>query len=210
MKFATFGLLLALSGFAYGFVVFPSLSPTGEVNLPIPHLQLPLRNIGFTLPGAVPSTGVEPLPVAAPPAEPTKRVNTDALIRAAAEKHRVPAAFIKSIVAAESNFDCDAISPKGAIGLMQLMPKTAEEYGVDPSIPEQNVDGGTRYLRVLMDRYHRHENSLKRVIAAYNAGPGNVDRYRGVPPFRETRGYVVRVLTFLRQFQREEGRGATA
>jgi len=134
-----------------------------------------------------------------------KPVDTHALISAAAKKHRVPAAFIKSIMAAESNFNCDAISRKGAIGLMQLMPRTAEEYGADPMIPEQNVDAGTRYLRVLMDRYSRHSNSLKRVIAAYNAGPGMVDRYRGVPPFRETRTYVGRVLSFLSRYEKERG-----
>jgi soluble lytic murein transglycosylase-like protein len=81
------------------------------------------------------------------------------------------------------------------------MPATAVEYGAaDPSSPEQNVDAGTRYLRVLMDRYGTKRNSLKRVIAAYNAGPGNVDRYRGIPPFRETRAYVTRVLGFMREF----------
>jgi soluble lytic murein transglycosylase-like protein len=139
------------------------------------------------------------------PAQPAAReiVDTTALIRAAAKKHRVPAAFIKSIVAAESNFDAAAVSPKGAIGLMQLMPETAQLYGADPTIPEQNVDAGTHYLRVLMDRYRRCRDWMKRVIAAYNAGPGVVDRYRGVPPYPETRSYVARVLSFLRQFQRE-------
>ena len=133
-----------------------------------------------------------------------KPVDARALIRAAAEKHRVPAALVKSIVAAESNFHCDAVSSRGAIGLMQLMPATAHEYGADPTIPEQNIDAGTRYLRVLMDKYRRHRNSLTRVIAAYNAGPRAVDRYRGVPPFRETRGYVVRVLSYLRRFEKEQ------
>jgi soluble lytic murein transglycosylase-like protein len=132
-----------------------------------------------------------------------KVVDAHALIRGAAKKHGVPAAFVKSIVAAESNFNCAAISSKGAIGLMQLMPDTAREYGADPNIPEQNVDAGTHYLRVLMDKYHRYDNSLPRVIAAYNAGPGMVDRYHGVPPFRETRRYVLRVLRFMRRFQRE-------
>jgi soluble lytic murein transglycosylase-like protein len=108
-----------------------------------------------------------------------------------------------SIVAAESNFDCAAKSAKGAIGLMQLMPNTAKQYGADPTIPEQNVDAGTHYLRVLMDKYQKHGNSLPRVIAAYNAGPRVVDHYHGVPPFRETRRYVVRVLAFLQRFQRE-------
>jgi soluble lytic murein transglycosylase-like protein len=137
--------------------------------------------------------------------EPSRAVDTHALICAAAKKHRVPAAFVNSIVAAESNFNRDAVSRKGAIGLMQLMPATAEEYGADPNIPEQNVDAGTHYLRALMDKYGSRRSSLKRVIAAYNAGPGRVDRYHGVPPFRETRAYVVRVLSLLRRYERDRG-----
>jgi soluble lytic murein transglycosylase-like protein len=138
-----------------------------------------------------------------PPLLPSvKFVDPPALIRAAAAKHRVPAAFLKSIMAAESNFDADAISRCGAIGLMQLMPATAELYGADPHVPEQNVDAAARYLRYLMDRYKGRRDRVRRVIAAYNAGPGAVDRYRGVLPYRETRQYVTRVLTFLRRFQR--------
>ena len=128
--------------------------------------------------------------------------DSHALISAAARKHRVPAAFITSIVAAESNFDPGATSPKGAIGLMQLMPETARQFGADPAVPEQNVDAGTHYLRVLIDRYHKYRNWLTRVIAAYNAGPGVVDRYHGVPPYRETKTYVARVLAFMKKFQR--------
>jgi len=167
------------------------------------NIGLVLLKLSFSIPaGSVP----------APSASDSKfvtLVDTHALIRGAAKKHGVPVAFVKSIVAAESNFDCAAISSKGAIGLMQLMPDTAREYGADPSIPEQNVDAGTHYLRVLMDKYHRYGNSLPRVIAAYNAGPGMVDRYHGVPPFRETRRYVVRVLRFLRIFQREHSEGGS-
>ena len=137
------------------------------------------------------------------PAVPPKPLDTPALIRAASIKHGVPAAFIKSIVAAESNFDAAAVSNKGAIGLMQLMPATAQLFGADPAIPEQNVDAGTHYLRFLMNRYRKYKNWLSRVIAAYNAGPGAVDRYRGVPPYPETRSYVARVLGFLAQFRRE-------
>lgn len=130
------------------------------------------------------------------------------LIQAAAQRHNVPAAFVKSIVAAESNFNCNAISPRGAIGLMQLMPETAQEYGADPTDPEQNIDAGTHYLRVLMTRYERKRSQqLSRVIAAYNAGPGMVDKYRGIPPFRETRQYVARVLNFLRHFRLADRRG---
>jgi hypothetical protein len=131
-----------------------------------------------------------------------KPADVAVLIRAAAVKHRVPAALVKSIVAAESNFHSDAVSPKGAIGLMQLMPETAEQFGADPYIPEQNIDAGTSYLHFLMHKYRRYGNSLSRVIAAYNAGPGAVDRYRGIPPFRETRGYVARVMGYMRQYRK--------
>ena len=125
------------------------------------------------------------------------------LVLKAAKKHRVPAAFIKSIIAAESNFNSDAVSPAGAIGLMQLTPATAQQYGGDPNIPQQNVDTGTRYLRYLLDKYHNYRDCLQRVIAAYNAGPAMVDKYHGVPPFPETREYVERVMAYLARFRIE-------
>lgn len=133
-------------------------------------------------------------------AAPLSKAETLTLIAHAASKYQVPRAFVTSIVAAESNFDCGAISGKGAIGLMQLMPETAQQFSADPSVPAQNIDAGTRYLRWLIDRYRKSSDSIKRVIAAYNAGPGMVDRYRGVPPFPETRTYVVRVLGFLKEY----------
>ena len=125
------------------------------------------------------------------------------MIRESAKKHKVRAALVKGIVAAESAFNANAVSPKGALGLMQLMPETAEQYGADPLVPEQNIEAGTRYLGVLIQRYGKYRNGLKRAIAAYNAGPGTVDRYRGIPPYKETRGYVVRVLTYMKQYERE-------
>ena len=138
------------------------------------------------------------------------KADTLMLIVGAAAKHRVPAEFVASIVAAESNFDCTAVSPKGAVGLMQLMPETARQFGADPAVPAQNIDAGTRYLRWLMERYQSRRNSIRHVIAAYNAGPAMVDRYRGVPPFRETRNYVTRVLAFLKQFTPAAKRGGGA
>lgn len=129
------------------------------------------------------------------------------LIETAAVKYGVPSEFIKSIVAAESNFNPTAVSPKGAVGLMQLMPETARLYGGDARIPVQNIEAGTRYLSFLLQRYRRSRHPLTSAIAAYNAGPGAVDRYHGIPPFRETRGYVARVLTFLGKF-RKSGRGS--
>lgn len=147
-----------------------------------------------------------PAPQLSAPQLPVKRaVDAHAIIQSAARKHKVPAAFVQSIVAAESNFNPDAVSPKGAIGLMQLMPETAQEYGADPAIPEQNVDAGTQYLGTLLNRYKKYRNGLSRAIAAYNAGPAVVDHYRGVPPYRETRSYVTRVLAYLRQYSKKLG-----
>jgi soluble lytic murein transglycosylase-like protein len=133
-----------------------------------------------------------------------------ALIEEMAQKHHVSPEFVKSIVAAESNFNSDAVSPKGAIGLMQLMPETAREWGGNPRIPEQNVEAGTRYLRFLIERYRKSRRPLACAIAAYNAGPSAVDHFHGVPPFRETRGYVARVLRFLRRFRRQGPQNAGA
>ena len=148
----------------------------------------------------------------APVEKPVSRSSFDvqALIQTMAERYRVPAEFVKSIVAAESGFNSDAVSAKGAIGLMQLMPETARQWGADPTVPEQNIEAGTRYLSFLINHYRRSRKPLACAIAAYNAGPGMVDRYHGVPPFRETRGYVARVLSLLRRFQREGRRGARA
>lgn len=160
-------------------------------------------NLGFNLPDFG-SFLRPPRPAPPCPAPLKELVDPHALIRAAASKHGVPAALVKSIMAAESNFIADAVSPKGAIGLMQLMPETAKEYGADPMDPKQNVDAGAQYLRYLCDRYQKRRNALTHVIAAYNAGPGMVDRYHGIPPFRETRQYVIRVLCLFRRFQKED------
>ena len=110
----------------------------------------------------------------------------------AARRHGVDPELVLAMVAAESAFRTDAVSPKGAQGLMQLMPATARELGVADSLdPLQNLDGGTRYLKQLLARYN---GDVKKAVAAYNAGPGAVQRHKGVPPYRETLHYVERVL----------------
>jgi soluble lytic murein transglycosylase len=121
----------------------------------------------------------------------------DGLIGLTAREQRVQPALVKAVIAAESNFDPGAISRKGAQGLMQLMPATSEQLGIDdPLEPSDNVRGGTRYLRSMLDRY----GDLSRAIAAYNAGPTAVDRYGGIPPYPETQDYVNRVLTYYRAY----------
>jgi soluble lytic murein transglycosylase len=121
----------------------------------------------------------------------------DGLIGLTARAHQVPPALVKAVIAAESDFDPSAVSRKGAQGLMQLMPTTAASLGVsDPLKPDENVDGGVRYLRDMMDRF----GDLPLALAAYNAGPAAVNRYGGVPPYRETRDYVARVMNYYRAY----------
>ena len=112
----------------------------------------------------------------------------------AAKKYLIPESFVRSVMKAESGFQANAVSPKGAIGLMQLMPETARKLGVDPHDPGQNAEGGAQYLRELLVRYENDPNQVVLALAAYNAGPEAVDRYHGVPPYPETRAYIVRVL----------------
>jgi soluble lytic murein transglycosylase-like protein len=155
--------------------------------------------------------GFEPAEIAAPAnskagespailAEPAaESLNPKALIDRAAARYDLPPEFLHAVVAAESSYDASALSPKGAIGLMQLMPDTAAMYGADPNDPEQNVDAGTRYLRDLLLMYKDKDNQLSMTLAAYNAGPGNVQKYNGVPPYRETRNYVSKILRKYKQ-----------
>jgi hypothetical protein len=119
------------------------------------------------------------------------------LVFAAARRHGVNPAVIAAVMRAESAFRPAAVSHKGARGLMQLMPATAERFGLrlaDIHDPERNIDAGTRYLRWLLDRFGEDP---ARVLAAYNAGEGAVERYGGVPPYRETRAYVKKILSAL-------------
>jgi soluble lytic murein transglycosylase-like protein len=137
-----------------------------------------------------------PAPVAAPvavrmPAPAAKSLDPKTLVREAAERNSLPAAFVASVARAESAMKPNALSPKGAIGVMQLMPATAKAMDADPNDTAQNIDAGTRLLRELLVKY---DGDVVKALAAYNAGPGAVDKYHGLPPYRETQMYVNKVI----------------
>lgn len=114
------------------------------------------------------------------------------MIEAAARRHNLPPELVEAVARRESAFNPRAVSPKGAEGLMQIMPGTQRLLGVtDPFDPGQSLDGGARYLRMMLDRFG---GDVPKALAAYNAGPGAVERHRGIPPFAETRNYVSRIL----------------
>lgn len=138
-----------------------------------------------------------PAPVSAKSAPPPEDLYS--AVAAASDKHQLDADLIASVIRAESGFNPHAVSPKGARGLMQLMPETAAKLGVDDAFDTwSNVEGGTRYLRELLRLY---DNDLAKALAAYNAGPQRVEQYHGVPPYRETRAYVANVI---RDFNRKK------
>ena len=122
------------------------------------------------------------------------------MIQATVEKQNLPrelVALVSSVIRQESGFHANAVSPKGAIGLMQLMPGTARDLG-------ENIEGGTRYLSELLKKYEGHDDQVVRALAAYNAGPAAVDKYNGVPPYSETRAYVRRVVKNYLSAQKSE------
>lgn len=125
------------------------------------------------------------------------------LIGRSAGKHNLRPELIQAVMEVESGYQVNARSHAGAIGLMQLMPQTARHLKVNPHDPEQNVDGGAKFLDMLITKYESRRNGLALALAAYNAGPGAVDRFGGIPPYQETRRYVVKVLRRFRQLVNE-------
>ena len=139
---------------------------------------------------------IEPEDIFGESAKPELDVPYATQIQSAAQTYRLDPALVASVIAVESNFNSRAVSRKSALGLMQLLPGTAAQLAVRNAFdPAQNIDGGTRYLKQLLDRYGQN---LTLALAAYNAGPKRVDFYRGIPPLAETRSYIDKVLANLR------------
>ncbi len=194
--------LLLCAGFAHGAEVarltngFELRCERHEEVGGVTHLYLDAEGTGFVEIATERVSGYEPapalqLPAALPLPAPTPTL-PDHIAKAGLETGIDPD-FIHSVIQAESGYDPKAVSPKGAQGLMQLMPATAAKLGVRDSLdPENNIDGGSRYLRELLLRYN---GDAIKALAAYNAGPESVEKYQGVPPYRETRSYVARVIS---------------
>jgi soluble lytic murein transglycosylase-like protein len=168
---------------------------------PPPSAPAPAVDFNAVLARALqPQTAADPslAPAADAPA-PVPDAEIDSLVQQNAQIWQVDPALIKSVIANESSFNANATSPVGAQGLMQLMPETAASLGVrNPYDPAQNVAGGTRYLRSLLDRFN---GDTRLAVAAYNAGPGAVEKYGDVPPYSETRNYVQNVLGSLDRYR---------
>ncbi|MBI3209990.1 MAG: lytic transglycosylase domain-containing protein [Candidatus Solibacter usitatus] len=135
-----------------------------------------------------------PPPVMAAAPTPKPAPTPKELVEVAARHNGIPPEFLHLVAKQESGYRQDAVSPKGAIGIMQLMPATATALDADPFDAAQNVEAGARLLRDLLVQYQNHPDQLRRALAAYNAGPGAVAKYNGVPPYRETQAYVERIV----------------
>jgi hypothetical protein len=166
--------------------LFLTVSTSQSPNQTSSFIDLPLHSIASieTLP--------DPPQPPAPAALPTPALDVHDLLSKAGAQHNIDVALLASVVSAESGGRANALSRTGARGLMQLMPGTAQQLGVSDAFrPDQNIAGGSAYLDSLLTRYN---DNLAFALAAYNAGPAAVDRYHGVPPYRETRAYVARVM----------------
>ncbi len=161
-----------------------------DLSLPLPVPVPPPANSRSSI--AAPSASAKSEFGKSGPAKSAPAPPLNEVVNIASAAYHLDPDLVNSVIHAESGFNAHAVSPKGARGLMQLMPGTASQLGVNDSFdPQANVTGGSRYLRELLERY---DFDLVKALAAYNAGPDRVEQYRGVPPFRETRAYVARIV----------------
>ncbi len=176
---------------------------------PEPIVAQPAAQLSSHPPASQPST--QPLAGAsktAASAQAAQAIDLDQVVREASSRNRLDPDFVSSVIMAESNFKTHAISKKGALGLMQLMPATASQLGVaDPFDPKANVEAGTAHLSALLDRYH---NDPIKALAAYNAGAHRVKQYNGVPPYRETRAYITKIVRDFNARKRAQMKAAGA
>ena len=147
--------------------------------------------------------GVDGVTTIAPAAAPDRRAPVARALNDAGAGVELSPLLLEAVAWAESRFNVHARSPAGAIGVMQLMPATAAELGVDPTDPTANIHGGARYLRQMLVMF---DGDIERALAAYNAGPAAVRRYNGVPPYKETRAYVAAVLDYMAARTQEDAR----
>ena len=189
---------LYLSDSASGYIEIPTdqierfeTDPTRTISkATAPELPNPAPKLSFPSSVAQPTNQQQAL---------VDRRSLDEMVSGAGRRHQIDPDFINSVIRAESGFNNRAVSKKGAQGLMQLIPQTASHLGVANSFdPNSNVEGGTKYLRELLEKYNY---DVPKALAAYNAGPGRVDRYRGVPPYFETQTYVAKII---RDFNRKK------
>ena len=190
--------------------LYLSLGNTSYVDVPtaqIDHFEKDLSPPPVPLPAPVPPEAQSAAPTA-PSSAAQNPTRLDEVVANASSRHQIDPDFINSVIHAESGFNPRAVSPKGAQGLMQLMPQTASKLGVVNAFdPAANVEGGTAYLRELLEKYNY---DMIKALAAYNAGPQRVAQYHGVPPYRETQAYVARIVREFNRKKLEEQKVAAA